>query len=211
MNNRTKGALAGIVGVALLAGGSTFALWNDTATTPGGVITAGNLDVAVVGSPTWVDTSPDRTDAGHPIDLGSFRIVPGDTVVGTFGIDAALQGDNLVADLEVTTASHTVQDLRDQGLSVKYTVKRGSTVIASDIAMGTATPIRFASADNSNNVAALPTLGSTLDGAADVTVEVSATFAAGTSGQTGAGATAALGDLGVSLTQSRTAGVGGGF
>ena len=99
MNNKTKGAIAGIAGIALLAGGTTFALWNDGVNVDGGIITAGNLDVATVGTTQWVDTSANRTDAGHTIDLNDFKIVPGDTIQGTFGIAAALQGDNLVANL----------------------------------------------------------------------------------------------------------------
>ena len=103
MNNKTKGAIAGIAGIALLAGGTTFALWNDSANLNGGTITAGNLDVAPLPrrqapASGWTFRRPHGQQA-TTIDLDSFKIVPGDTIEGTFGIDAALQGENLVANL----------------------------------------------------------------------------------------------------------------
>ena len=53
MNNKTKGLVAGLAGAAVLAGGSTFALWSDSDSVDGGAITAGNLDVAAIGTPAW--------------------------------------------------------------------------------------------------------------------------------------------------------------
>ncbi|MFC4553853.1 alternate-type signal peptide domain-containing protein [Georgenia faecalis] len=110
MNNKSKGALAGVAAVALLAGGSTYALWTDDAEADGGTITAGNLAVDLVGSPQWRDVSgvegPDGE--GVDIDLDRFRVIPGDTIEGTFSIDAALEGDNMLAELGITLGGQAV-------------------------------------------------------------------------------------------------------
>ena len=222
MNNKTKGAIAGIAGIALLAGGTTFALWNDSADLNGGTITAGNLDVAVVApgeeDSVWTDISGDRTDEGHAIDLSTFKIVPGDSIQGTFGIDAALQGDNLVATLGLLENGEAAGDLLatadTKGVTVTYSLVKadGSAVTgATDIALGTAASVAFASADNSNNVAALATLPEALDGAADYNVVVTATFDSAVDERKLVGASAALSGLGVTLDQTRTAATGGGF
>lgn len=114
MNNKTKGIAAGAAGVALLLGGTTFALWSDSEEIPGGVITSGNLDVAAC-SADWFDISADRTalaghddttpitgiTTAHAIDIATWRMVPEDEIEGNLGIQVALEGDNLVAQLDV--------------------------------------------------------------------------------------------------------------
>jgi len=119
MNNKTKGVIAGIAGIALLGGGTTFALWSADADVNGGTITNGDLDVTA-GALTWQDVSSDRAP-GHPhaIDLATWRMVPGDEARGTVQLDVVLVGDNLVANLGVNTTG--VTDLPD-GVSVKYEV-----------------------------------------------------------------------------------------
>ena len=99
MNKKLTGIVAGAAGAALLLSGATYALWSDSATVDGGTIAvSGNLDVAVLES-AWVDASDDRTDNPHDIDLTSFKIIPGDTIVGSFGFDVGLEGDNMLAAL----------------------------------------------------------------------------------------------------------------
>ena len=220
MNNKTKGAIAGIAGIALLAGGTTFALWNDDANANGGIITAGNLEVATVGTTQWVDTSADRTNAGHSINLSAYKIVPGDTIKGTFGIAAALQGDNLVANLGLSLAGNAEGGLLadTKGVTVKYSLVNAATGVAlpgaENIALGTPAKVAFAAADNSRNVApstVLPTLPADLPAAANLNVVVTATFDVSTDAQLRTKATADLQDLGVTLEQTRTAGTGAGF
>lgn len=218
MNNKTKGAIAGIAGIALLAGGTTFALWNDDVNVDGGIITAGNLDVATVGTTQWVDTSADRTDKDHNIDLTEFKIVPGDTIQGTFGIAAALQGDNLVANLGLSLAGNAEGGLLAdvKGVSVKYSLVNADTkaVLAENIALGTSAEVAFAAEDNKGNAATgskvLPTLPTELPIAANLNVVVTATFDKDTDEQLRTKATADLQDLGVTLKQTRTVD-GGGF
>lgn len=68
MNKKTKGIVAGVAGgVLLLGAGGTFALWSDSERVPGGMITAGTLDIQT--KPLeWFDVSPDRIDRDN--DLG---------------------------------------------------------------------------------------------------------------------------------------------
>ena len=127
MNNKTKGAIAGIAGIALLAGGTTFALWNDDTTNAnGGIITAGNLEVATVGTTQWVDTSADRarmqaTGSTSAAPTRSFRATP---AKGAFllGIAAALEGGQLVANLGLSLAGNAEGGLLadTKGVTVKY-------------------------------------------------------------------------------------------
>lgn len=125
MNKKTKGILAGAAGGALLLGaGGTFALWSDSATVQGGSITAGQLDVEAQPL-AWWDVSPAGTilhngtpgnvtvprpggpetlpgaDISVPVDGGTFRIVPGDELVGLGQFDFTLQGQNLDAVVSV--------------------------------------------------------------------------------------------------------------
>jgi alternate signal-mediated exported protein len=118
--------LAGAAVAALLLGGGSFALWGDQLLTTGGNVTAGDLDISYDGDGepafTWWDVSTDRADGdpidalqpfetylaaaeagttGHPIDnLDTWRMVPGDTIVGLLTAHLALEGDNLVAALD---------------------------------------------------------------------------------------------------------------
>lgn len=209
MQKKTTGVIAGVAGAALLMGGTTFALWSDSADAPGGQITAGNLDVALVGDPAWQDVSADRTDNPHPIDLSTFRIVPGDTIEGSYAVDLALEGDNMVANLALVGGGVS-GDLAAGLIDVSYTVEdaTGAVVATGD---STGVDLDLASADNSNNVAALATAPAALDNAADYTVVVSVTFDAATSAQDLATTTANLAAASIQLNQTRDAGTGGGF
>ena len=112
-------------------------------TVVGGTITNGNLDVEAIDDLAWVDVSPDRADSPHAItDLATWRMVPGDIIEGTQGIGVALEGDNLVATLEVSSA--TDQATFPIGISVTYDVLDGATPIAKDVPLGTPTTMRLA-------------------------------------------------------------------
>jgi predicted ribosomally synthesized peptide with SipW-like signal peptide len=166
---KVKGIVAGVAGAALLLSGSTFALWSDQASVPGGEIMAGNLAISPVymnaqyqnvsytnsnnetvkGWPLVpFDASADRKDTsnvlagwgtgttagatncfgdqtgtdalkGHQIALtyegtdaakafggptgNEWHAVPDDTVALAACFDVTLQGDNLVANLNVNT------------------------------------------------------------------------------------------------------------
>ncbi|PQZ96070.1 hypothetical protein CQ018_01965 [Arthrobacter sp. MYb227] len=102
MNKATKGIIAGALGLGLLAGGATFAKWEDSVTVPGGIITAGNLDISVVPEKTtWQDVSDDIEGNPRSIDPATFLMVPGDTVRMTDQVKINLAGDNISAALTV--------------------------------------------------------------------------------------------------------------
>jgi alternate signal-mediated exported protein len=202
---RTKGVIAMGVGGALLLGGGTFALWSDSDAFDGGTITAGNLDVAAIATPTWQDVSADVVGA-PTISLSTFRIVPGDTIQGTFGVDAALQGDNLTADLlvDLDEASGDLLASTD-GVTLTYSLQTAAGVPvdgATDVPVGSTSTISFASADNPN-AGTLPTLPAALDSAADYQVVVKAAFDAGTPDQIRVLDALDLGSIAVTLQQTR--------
>jgi len=112
--NRRNGIIAAALGAALLMGGGTYALWTSAADLAGGNIQSGQMTITA-GDTAAFDISPDRLDktadpvtaegvtvpdtTGAPIDLETWRMVPGDTVALLFGYDIQLSGANLVAHL----------------------------------------------------------------------------------------------------------------
>jgi alternate signal-mediated exported protein len=121
----TIGLVAGAVAVGLLAGGTTLALWSDTEDVDGGVITAGNLDVAAGAAGVWYDISPVDANGWTAADTiavpapvaavtgtefpNDFGIVPGDLLELLQPVTVVATGDNmtaqLTADLTTVTAS----------------------------------------------------------------------------------------------------------
>lgn len=201
MKKQTLGVVAGAAGAALLLSGGTFALWSDSADVDGGKITTGNLDVDVVNT-AWIDSSSDRTDAGHTIDLNTFKIVPGDTITGKFGVDVGLEGENLLAQLKLATDDGALSgDLAD-GLSLKYSVQKADgAVVATGDAAGV--NVDLVSSDNGNKGSAVVAGTKTTDGTADFNVVVTATFDEATSEQDLVKAQAELAGAGIELNQVR--------
>jgi alternate signal-mediated exported protein len=197
MNNKTKGVIAGIAGIALLAGGSTFALWSDSDTVVGGTIVNGDLDVAALGALSWKDVSGDRTDSPHAIDLASWKMVPGDTIVGTQEIDVALLGDNLSAKLSLSKAA---ADTLPTGVSVAYDVTNAAGTVLQSGTDLTTVIVNLQSAQNPD-VPAYTTVGSSLDNTADLKVVVRVTFDA--NARVSTLATSTLSGLSVDLKQVR--------
>lgn len=214
MNNKTKGALAGVAGVAILAGGTTFALWSDSDEIDAGEITSGNLDVKLTDH-DWFDVSDDRTDEGHRIDLDKFKIIPGDTIKGEFGIDMALEGDNMVAKLSLQRDGGTSGALFGEGehdVKVTYQLFGPDGAVTGETDFGDEATVKFASKDNSHNVSALPTIPATFDEwGGEYTVVVTATFDEDTPDQVLTRASGDLAELGVHLEQSRSTDGEGGF
>ncbi|WP_067783626.1 hypothetical protein [Actinomyces vulturis] len=94
----------GLGGLTILAGSSgAFSAWHDEVKIPGATITSGNLDVAVVGEGEWFLIND--PDSPQKIDLSTFKMVPGDKIVGKYGLDVGLDGDTLKAKLSQTLGS----------------------------------------------------------------------------------------------------------
>lgn len=130
MNKLLKGAVAGAAGVALLLGGAgTFALWNGTAATPAGSITAGTLTIApATAAGVWKDAS---TTTPATIDISTFKTVPGDKLTYTKDVVIAATGNNLSATLKLdpaTIVSSTTNAAASSAL--KTTLLAGMTVSA---------------------------------------------------------------------------------
>src|SRR5699024_1190273 len=187
MKKKTTGIIAGAAGAALLMSGGTFALWSDSAEVPDTTITSGNLAVDVVasgcdlaggdisgeapsGTWQWVDTSSDRSDSPHWINANDFRIVPGDTIEGRIGLDLALEGENIVAQLGADFG-----DINQNGAVIQ-----GFTVLNSDceeIPLPSDLTLNLASTDNGNPGDAT-VVGATTDETADLTAVVKVSFPA---------------------------------
>ena len=215
MKSSLKGFLASAAGVAVLATGATFALWSDSSTVDGGVLTSGTLDVEFLGEPIWADTSIDRLDVAHMIDLDLFETIPGDTLSGAFVLDTALSGDNVVADLTVGTSEDASGALLAavEGVTLTYSLIGADGEIVEnvqDVELGTVTTLTFAASDNTA-AGSTPTIGPALDSVPDYLVVINAVFDSDTPDQVSQNVQADLKNLVVSLNQTRTAGSGAGF
>jgi len=120
------GLVAGALGIGLLAGGTTLALWSDTEDVDGGVITAGNLDVAAGTAGVWYDISPADADGWTIADTiavpapvaaatgvvfpNTYGIVPGDLLELLQPVTVVATGDNMVAELtaDLTTVEAAI-------------------------------------------------------------------------------------------------------
>ncbi len=95
---------AGVLALGLSTGAATYSLWSDPATTPGGTITAGNLQLVPDGETIWTETSPDvpkTTHAGKTIDPAVFLATPGDTFNIKQSFTATLEGENMLGKVAV--------------------------------------------------------------------------------------------------------------
>lgn len=93
MKNSTliKGTAAIAVGAALLlGGGGTLAAWNATDSATPGVIAAGDLNV-IAGTGAWTDRN------NQPVDIRTYKVVPGDKLTYTQDLTVTLVGDKLAA------------------------------------------------------------------------------------------------------------------
>lgn len=217
MNKKTKGIIAGAAGVALLAGGATFATWSDELSLGGGSITSGNLDVAPLTASGWYDASADRTDAaaipgflgselsltGHAIDIDDWRMVPGDKAVAAFPFQLALEGDNVVAELDVTGVSA----LSTANVPVSVAVYDA----AGDPVTLTAGKLRVKATDSGTGIVGLTVDRTTIDGSdsdADMTAVVTVDFTDVSNQVLVESELVDLTNIGVTLTQVRA---GSGF
>jgi alternate signal-mediated exported protein len=98
-----KGTVAAAAGVAVLLGGmGTFALWNVQGQIGETGSATGQL-AATFGTAAWVDQTAGTANVGHTItDVSTFRLVPGDEIVGTVPVAVTAEGENLVVEPEVT-------------------------------------------------------------------------------------------------------------
>ena len=95
MKNSTliKGTAAIAVGAALLlGGGGTLAAWNAADSAAPGTIVAGDLNVKA-GTGVWKDRN------NNPINISTYRVVPGDKLTYSQDLTVTLVGDKLAANV----------------------------------------------------------------------------------------------------------------
>lgn len=122
MSKATKGVVAGALGIGLLAGGTTFALWSDETTVAGGSVSSGTLDLSTSGERVWHDVSGGAAaTADNEIQPANFLIVPGDTIQLTDQLKIQTKGTNIKAKLSVVSEGLT-GELAAAGVTADYTV-----------------------------------------------------------------------------------------
>lgn len=114
--------------VAVGAGAATYALWTADGVAPAGVITAGDLDIALApDSFAWRETSSDvavgaRQSGTTPETFADFVAMSGDSFIVSQGFTTTLGGDNMLGLLRVGWGSPP--HLPD-GVSATYRVLDG--------------------------------------------------------------------------------------
>jgi alternate signal-mediated exported protein len=104
----TKVVTASALGLALLAGGSTYALWSATATAnTEAAITTGDLQVTAAAPGKWMDQS-DGAENVTPIEnLADFRMAPSDSITLTQELNTIVVGDNISGILSIKVPNAT--------------------------------------------------------------------------------------------------------
>ena len=185
-----------VVATAVLAAAAgatgTAALWSSGEPTPLARLTAGDLDIELLGTPEWRETSADVTTTPRTIDPTAFLARPGDSVTVRQDVTTELQGDNLVG---LLSASWATNPALPEGTTATYTVRdAGGFPVAADVPVGTRAFLGRLDADD--------------DGRADVfTLEVTIAWAEDMPDRVGADAAPQVVDLGdfvLSLDQTRT-------
>ncbi|MDR2381262.1 MAG: alternate-type signal peptide domain-containing protein, partial [Bifidobacteriaceae bacterium] len=117
-SRRFKGLVAGAAGVALLLGGSTFALWHDSISASFDDVKHGTLTIAAsqVGAKaydarnTQAESDALANENAKEITLSSFLAVPGDKLELDVPVEISASGDNMKYDLDLAVNSETSVD-----------------------------------------------------------------------------------------------------
>lgn len=177
-----KTAVVGLAAMAAVGLGS-FALWSDSADVDGATIVAGNLDIEALDTQA-LDISPDRADNSHVIDLATWRAVPGDVVEITQGLDIALEGDNLAAEIDMSALASQL-GVTEEALDAGYvtvdavlTDLDGAPLAETDGVYRFQAPLQGGNADKGG-----VEVGATADEVADVNAVITVNFSANTPDQ----------------------------
>lgn len=144
LSKTARGAIAAVIAVLLLAGGfGSYALWNDSATLPGGTVHSGELTIATQGDGTWTDLNPVDSQSSD-WDPATDKIVPGDRIELGQGVVITATGKNLVADLDVDTSGITGDPELVKNLDITVTLSKDGS---DDVVITPGTPVTITSAD----------------------------------------------------------------
>lgn len=107
INTTPKIVVASALGIALLLGGSTYALWSANAPVQSAAtITSGDLQVSSATAQTWTDIS----NASNPVtipDLSNFLLSPGDTIQLKQDLNVIVVGNNISGTLQAQLPNNT--------------------------------------------------------------------------------------------------------
>jgi len=121
---RAKGLIAGLAGIALLLGGSTFAYWSQSESVGIGQLENGNLELSGVSTEIF-DTTGTRTKITAD-NFTKWVFVPGDTFEIDLSATVNLSGDHMKADLTLATPNLSADDAL-KGWAFSYKIIHGST------------------------------------------------------------------------------------
>lgn len=115
-----KGTVAAAAGIAVMLGGAgTFALWNQQGAIGSGSTGTGALTAEFDPQTTWQDTT---AGAGNAVeDVTAFRMVPGDTLVGSTAVTVTATGENLLVD----TGLHYAEGTLPEDITAEVTLTDG--------------------------------------------------------------------------------------
>ncbi|UZN02236.1 hypothetical protein [Cellulomonas sp. S1-8] len=126
--------------VAAATAGITYALWGEDASVAMPVIRSGNLELQIVGTPTWTETSPGVTPV-HAFGMQGDQITanhlatPGDAFTLRQQFRTVLTGDNVAARVNVRWA--TPPSLQPTGrVTATYVVTMPDGTASAPVALG---------------------------------------------------------------------------
>ena len=136
---------AAVLLVAVTAAAVTYALWAAATSVAAGVIGNGNLDIVLVGTATWTETSPDVVPPhafGMQADgeTADHLATPGDSFTLTQQFQTVLDGDNLAARVTVRWDDPPVLDPAGQ-VTATYVVTTPDGVSSAPVPLGTAVTV----------------------------------------------------------------------
>jgi alternate signal-mediated exported protein len=190
-SRRLKGLVAGAAGIALLLGGSTFAMWSDSDTDTAGTIKHGTLDVTGNGTVTAYDLrvagaakAVTKENVTKIADLGKYLAVPGDQIEVGMPVTVTATGDNM--EFNMTLAVSAAISDSDWTLTAKV-YKDGAEVASKNLQeFGTApvqintVPLKASSASSTFDVVVLASLRSDLgEGGDDPQLRINGSVALG--------------------------------
>ncbi|MFS0703088.1 hypothetical protein AB6N23_01065 [Cellulomonas sp. 179-A 9B4 NHS] len=129
----------GLVVLAGVSAGLTYAFWSTEASASVGIVRSGNLDLQLVGAPTYTETSPGVTPHGIALRNDGRTIehlaTPGDGFVMSQQFRALLDGDNIRARMTVTWET---PPSFPTGVSGTYRVTSSTGASSGETPLGTA-------------------------------------------------------------------------
>lgn len=134
-----------VVGVAA---GMTYALWNNGVSVAADVIRSGDLDLVLLGSPTWAETAPvsDQGTVGADLTVAHLTTA-GDTLTLTQQFRTDLVGDDLAARVTVSWSNGNPPSLLDGRITATYRVTMPDGTTTAETTLGTAVVVPSGSAN----------------------------------------------------------------